>query len=362
MSLVKAPALGIERFATGAQKEHWRLGSDQDKRVIIRAVYQQVLGGQYLMASERLEGAESLFCNGYLTVRELVRTVAKSALYRARFFENCNPYRFIELNHKHLLGRAPHNKEEMLHHFTILQEQGYDAEIDSYLDSPEYNANFGNDNVPHMHGWNYTVGHEGRQFSYLMQLARGAAASVKGDGSGTQFKLGQALHQNRPIPVAGAGGAVRVASSPASWAQAPSAAQYAHISTDGPFRADVASGSELPGGDLPSSRRIDGTPAYGFRSQELLVSSPSAGAAGEGSRVVTITATGIANNAFVRHGAYTTRVPFSRMNEALQRVIRQGGRVVSVVVSGDQPLAASAAAPAAGHGEAPKPRSRAKKG
>jgi len=158
-----------------------------------------------------------------------------------------------------------------------------------------------------------------------MQLACGAVVSVKGDGSGTQFKLGQALHQDRPIPVAGAGSAVRVASSPASWAQAPSAAQYAHISTDGPFRADVASGSDLPSGDLPSRRRIDGTPAYGFRSQELLVSSPTAGAAGEGSRVVTITATGIANNAFVRHGAYTTRVPFSRMNEALQRVIRQGG-------------------------------------
>lgn len=40
-----------------------------------------------------------------------------------------------------------------------------------------------------------------------MQLARGAAASVKGDGSGTQFKLGQALQQDRPIPVAGAGAA-----------------------------------------------------------------------------------------------------------------------------------------------------------
>ena len=34
-------------------------------------------------------------------------------------------------------------------------------------------------------------------------------------------------------------------------------------------------------------------------------------------------------------GAYTTRVPFSRMNEALQRVVRKGGRVVSVVVSGE---------------------------
>jgi len=162
---VKAPALGIERGANGVNQEHWRHASDQDKRVIIRAVYRQVLGGQYLMASERLEGAESLFCNGYLNVREFVRTVAKSAQYRSRFFVNRNPYRFIELNHKHLLGRAPQNKAEMLHHFTILQEQGYDAEIDFYIDSAEYNANFGNDNVPHMHGWNYALGHEGRQFS-----------------------------------------------------------------------------------------------------------------------------------------------------------------------------------------------------
>jgi hypothetical protein len=119
--------------------------------------------------------------------------------------------------------------------------------------------------------------------------------------------------------------------------------------------------------ELSNARSIDGTPAYGFRSQELLVSSPSAGAAGEGSRVVTITATGIANNRFLRHGAYTTRVPFSRMNEALQRVIRQGGRVVSVVVSGEGELAPvpvaaakaeatpkAEAAPAKGKGRAKK--------
>ena len=355
MSLVKAPELGIARFSNGQNLENWRHASDSDKRTIIRAVYQQLLGGQYLMASERLEGAESLFLNGYLNVREFVRSVAKSALYRTRFFESCNPYRFIELNHKHLLGRAPQNKEEMLHHFTILQNQGYDAEIDSYLDSPEYSRNFGNDGVPHLHGWAYRAGHEGRQFTWLMQLARGAAASVKGDGSGTQFRLGQALHQHRPIPVAGAGSAVRVGSAPTRWAQ-PSTT--AHLSTDGPFRAAMATHTDLPSGELASDRRIDGTPAYAYRSHELLVSAPSAGAAGEGSRVVTITATGIANNSFVRHGAYTTRVPFSRMNEALQRVIRQGGKVVSVVVSGDahevaatSPKAAAAPAKAKAKGK-----------
>jgi hypothetical protein len=92
------------------------------------------------------------------------------------------------------------------------------------------------------------------------------------------------------------------------------------------------------------------------------VSSPSAGAAGEGSRVVTITATGIANNRFLRHGAYTTRVPFSRMNEALQRVIRQGGRVVSVVVSGEGELAPLPVAAAQAEAAPAKGKGRARKG
>ena len=148
MSLVRAPQLGIERFANDRDKENWSIAASEDKDAMIRSVYQQVLGQQHLMASERLTAAESLFRNGYLNVRELVRTIAKSGLYRAKFFENFNAYRFIELNHKHLLGRAPHNREEMLHHFTILQEQGVDAEIDSYIDSSEYLHRFGQNGVP----------------------------------------------------------------------------------------------------------------------------------------------------------------------------------------------------------------------
>ncbi|HYP04480.1 MAG TPA: phycobilisome rod-core linker polypeptide, partial [Cyanobium sp.] len=212
MTLVQAPRLGIDRFANDRNLESRAQASDGDKSTIIRSVYQQVLGYQYVMSNERLSAAESLFRNGFLSVRELVRTVAKSGLYRSRFFENCNPYRFIELNHKHLLGRAPHNKAEMLHHFTILQEQGYDAEIDSYIDSAEYQERFGQEVVPYLHGWDYSKGHEGRQFSWLMQLARGASASAKGDGSGTQFRLGKALHQDRALPVSGSPGRVLIVS------------------------------------------------------------------------------------------------------------------------------------------------------
>ncbi|CAK6694757.1 phycobilisome rod-core linker polypeptide [Synechococcus sp. BA-124 BA4] len=311
MALVQAPALGIDRFANDRNRESWSNGSEQDIKGIIRAVYQQVLGQQYVMASERLNGAESLFRNGALNVRELVRTVAKSGLYRSRFFENCNPYRFIELNHKHLLGRAPQNKAEMLHHFTILQDQGYDAEIDSYIDSDEYQERFGLDTVPYLHGWDYSKGHEGRQFSWLMQLARGAAASVKGESSGTQFRLGKALHQDRAVPVRGAAGRVVI------------------VSTEGPFKALVSTQSGISSEYSPEVPMR--APSQEHRVEALRVSSGES-SSGSG-RVVTISATGLADNSYVRSGAYVIRVPFSRMNEALQRVNRLGGRVTNVVVS-----------------------------
>jgi phycoerythrin-associated linker protein len=279
MTLVNASYLGIERFSGDRNKENWAISSQEDKNVLIRAVYRQVLGNQYVMDSERLSQAESLFRNGYLSVREFVRMVAKSGLYRSKFFENCNPYHFIELNHKHLLGRAPHNRGEMLHHFTILQEQGVDAEIDSYIDSPEYGERFGEETVPFMHGWDYAKGHEGRQFSWLMQLARGVAASVKGDAAGTNFRLGPALHQNRAVPVV----------SP----NAGTAAVQA---------ANVASSSITQ-----MARGI-----------------------GQNARVYRVEVSGLNNYRLHKRSTTVRFVSFDKMLETQQMIHRQGGRVTSV--------------------------------
>ena len=322
MTLVRAAELGIDRYANDRDKESWAVASAEDKDTLIRAVYRQVLGQQHLMASERLSGAESLFRNGYLNVRELVRTVAKSALYRSKFFEHCNAYRFIELNHKHLLGRAPHNREEMLHHFTILQEQGYDAEIDSYLDSAEYQQRFGQDVVPYIHGWGYSIGHEGRQFSYLMQLARGAAASVKGSASGNQAALNRNLHQNRAVAVSGALPAVSV-----GYGGANPADLYRFISTDGPFSAVVSEQEGLYGDFHDTGAR--NSPAQTQRESARLGSS---GYAASGARTATITVTGVVNQSYVRSGDYVMRVPLTRLNQALQRA-NALGRVTNVVVS-----------------------------
>jgi len=279
MTLVNAPYLGIERYGSNRNTENWSNASDQSKSIIIRAVYQQVLGNQYVMTSERLGGAESLFRNGYLTVRELVRMIAKSGIYRSRFFENCNPYHLIELNHKHLLGRAPQNKEEMLHHFTILQDQGYDAEIDSYIDSNEYQERFGEEVVPYLHGWNYSAGNQGRQFTYMMQLARGAAASVKGDVTGGRARLGKALHQNRALPVV----------------------------------SPNAGGSGVQPPNIPSSS----------------ITQMSQGI-GQKARVYRIEVNGLSNYRLHKRSNTVRFVPFNQLLEAQQMIHRQGGRVTSV--------------------------------
>lgn len=124
--------------------------SIETKQLVIDSCYKQVFGNAYLMESERAElaVAESDFKQNTLSVRELVRAMAKSEAYRKRFFSRSGPYRFVELNCKHLLGRGPMSQQEISFHVQTLINEGYDAEIDSYIDSPEYDRNFGLDDVP----------------------------------------------------------------------------------------------------------------------------------------------------------------------------------------------------------------------
>ena len=143
---------------------------------LIRATYRQVMGNPHLMESERAMSAESKFAEGYLSTRELVRAIALSPEYSRRFFETNAPYRFVELNFKHLLGRAPRDQAELSEHIQILANDGYEAEINSYLDSTEYQSTFGEDTVPYMR----ILTEQGRSqlaFNRHLSLAEGFAAS-----------------------------------------------------------------------------------------------------------------------------------------------------------------------------------------
>ncbi len=106
---------------------------------------------------------------------------------------------------------------------------------------------------------------------------------------------------------------------------------YSGISTDGPFRALISDQAGLYGGETPGAAPRSASQDH--RQEALRVSPALRGTNTSGARLVTIKATGIVDNAYVRSGSYVLRVPFSRMNEALQRVSRLGGRVIDVVVN-----------------------------
>lgn len=162
--------------------ELWPTSTLEDMQVIIRAVYKQVLGNPHVMDSERLVTAESQLCDRAITVREFVRSVAKSDFYRTRYFESCAPYRFVELNFLHLLGRAPQDQTEVSAHIVRCVSEGYDAEIDSYIDSDEYESAFGENGVPYARGTQSNANAKQVGYNRIFALDRGPAqvgSSVK---------------------------------------------------------------------------------------------------------------------------------------------------------------------------------------
>jgi len=151
--------------------------TEQDVQGVLYAIYRQIFGNTYVMESERPTIAESQLRNGQLTVRGFIRVLAKSEVYKARFFYKASQNRFIELNHKLLLGRAPYEQREISEHLDLYIAKGYDAEIDSYLDSAEYLEQFGEDVVPFLRGFKYQAGQAAEAFPRLTRLYDGWAGS-----------------------------------------------------------------------------------------------------------------------------------------------------------------------------------------
>jgi phycoerythrin-associated linker protein len=184
--------------STLAKNPVW-MSLDDDSTTInslINNIYRQVLGNAYVMESERLVIPESQLQAREISIREFVRIVAKSELYRSRFFDNCYRYRAIELNFKHLLGRAPADFAEMRAHSTILDRGGHDAEIDSYIDSDEYQDAYGEMLVPFDRGSMTQIGLSMQSVTNTRSLQRGAATSDKDLTNGNRPKLQQVLIYN----------------------------------------------------------------------------------------------------------------------------------------------------------------------
>ena len=197
-----ASELGVGLFEDTAALEYVPGRSEEEAESIIRAVYRQVLGNAYVMESERATIPESQFKRGELSVREFVRAIAKSDAYLSRFFDKSPRYRFIELNFKHLLGRAPNSFEEMKAHSAILDNGGYEAEIDSYLDSDEYQEAYGEFLVPFYRGYKSKPGQTMVEFTHMFAMLRGASSSdFKGSLAGSAPVLNKNIIQGTPLPI-----------------------------------------------------------------------------------------------------------------------------------------------------------------
>ncbi|MGH1394973.1 MAG: phycobilisome rod-core linker polypeptide [Trichormus sp.] len=193
-----ASHLGFEPFANTAPTE---LRASEDVKAVIHAAYRQVFGNDHLMQSERLTSAESLLQQNNITVREFVRLLAQSELYRQKFFYSTPQVRFIELNYKHLLGRAPADESEIAYHVDLYTQQGYEAEINSYIDSLEYQENFGELIVPYYRGFETQVGQKTVSFNRMFQIYRGYANSDRAQGKNKSAWLTEDLARNLASPV-----------------------------------------------------------------------------------------------------------------------------------------------------------------
>lgn len=200
-SATSARLLGFEPFSQSSPTELRSHATEADIQAAIWATYRQVFGNDHVMRAERLISAESMLKQGYIRVRDFVRALALSELYKQKFFYSTPQTRFIELNFKHLLGRAPYDETEISEHVNLYVKQGYEAEINSYLDSAEYQENFGDQIVPYYRGFASQTNQKTVGFVRMFQLYRGCASSDRARVTHKKACLTSDLARNTASPV-----------------------------------------------------------------------------------------------------------------------------------------------------------------
>ena len=127
--------------------------SESEKSSIIKATYRQIFERDITRAySQSISDLESKVKNGDISMKEFVRRLGKSPLYRKQFFEPFINSRALELAFRHFLGRGPSSREEVQKYFSIVSSGGLGALIDALVDSQEYSDYFGEETVPYLRG------------------------------------------------------------------------------------------------------------------------------------------------------------------------------------------------------------------
>lgn len=135
---------GRNKSAKGASVKF----SESSTQAVIKAAYLQVFGRD-VYEGQRLKVAEIKLENGEIPVREFIRQLAKSDLFRSLYWTRLYVTKAVEYIHRRLLGRPTYGRQEINRYFDVCAKQGFYALIDALIDSPEFSEVFGEDTVPY---------------------------------------------------------------------------------------------------------------------------------------------------------------------------------------------------------------------
>jgi phycoerythrocyanin-associated rod linker protein len=277
MSLLSEERLGI-RGAVDRKVELRRNWNEDDLQQVFRAAYEHVFGRERVYVSGVFASAEALLRNGNINVRQFVQILATSEFYKERFFYKNPQVRFIELNYKHLLGRVPYDQSEIAYHVDLYASKGYDAEIESYIYSPEYDTAFGDNVVPYYRGFQSIPGMKTVGFNRLFSVYRGNGNSDNAQYGGKKSRLEMRVAMNLPNSV------IRPSLSLTRIGDASGAATLRNSPTRGDSRVYLV---------------------------EAIVG-------------------GVGTKVAVRRSRQVYSVPFEQLSERFQEIHKRGGKIVSV--------------------------------
>lgn len=166
--------------------------SSTDIDSLIWAAYRQIFSEHLILESYRQSALESQLRNRKISVREFVRGLGKSEVYRNLVAETNSNYRLVDITFKRFLGRSTYSQDEQIAWSIVIATRGLHGFIDAVVDSDEYRQNFGDEVLPYqrrrMEGrpfnlvnpryndyWrNRLMEREGRSFYQVRQYRSGA--------------------------------------------------------------------------------------------------------------------------------------------------------------------------------------------
>nr|YP_009394970.1 phycobilisome linker polypeptide [Polysiphonia stricta]ARW63532.1 phycobilisome linker polypeptide [Polysiphonia stricta] len=125
--------------------------ANNEKKTVISACYRQVFERDISKAySLQFTDLESQVKTGQLSIKEFIRFLGRSSIYKQQFNQPFVNSRVVELSFRHFLGRGISSIQEFQKYFSILSIRGINGLIDSLINSQEYADYFGEETVPYL--------------------------------------------------------------------------------------------------------------------------------------------------------------------------------------------------------------------